>query len=84
MRSIRPYKFQEADMPDYSDIPACDDDGQLLLGLDQCCDEPEPTHHRPGSCEKVDVLADRFERGQPLFVADDANVFPGAVFEELI
>lgn len=86
VKGCRPYLHQPAELPEVGDCEPCDSDGQREFEFDDCEEvmAPEPTHHRPGSCEKIDVLADRFERGQPLFVDGDANVFSGAVIEELI
>ena len=33
---------------------------------------PEPTHHEPGSIEKIYVLQQRVLRGEPMFVEGDA------------
>mgnify|MGYP006908285666 CR=1 FL=1 len=33
--------------------------------------DAEPTDWRPGSAEKVDVMAERFAKGQPIFHDDD-------------
>lgn len=35
--------------------------------------QPQPTHHRPGTLEKVLVLAARVEAGEELYHPDDAS-----------
>jgi hypothetical protein len=45
--------------------------------LEEEFDRPHgtPTDAPPGSCEKLDIIADRAERGQLLFHPDDRTCF---------
>jgi len=48
----------------------------------QCTDEFAPTHAPAGSRQKIDVLAERIQRGMPLWHPEDSTDFPNAVMAE--
>lgn len=39
--------------------------------------EAEPTDHPPGSAEKIELMRERLEKGQPIFVDGDKKDFDG-------